>query len=65
MATYQVTYVVGASLDVTVEAESKDEAEKKAYPLAEAALGGVVTGGSEGFWLGDLEDVVYVDTVDA
>jgi uncharacterized protein YrrD len=65
MATYQVTYSVASLLDVMVEADSRDEAKEKGYALAKEAMGGVVVDACEGFWLGDFEDVVYVDKVDA
>jgi len=73
MGKYEVVFVTGGSVHVRVEAESGEQAIDLATPLAIEAVAeygdGIVPNTNENVdvYLGDVEDVVYVDnlTVDA
>jgi hypothetical protein len=64
MPKYQVIYAVGSSLEILVDADSREEAEERAYLLADKAMQRVEVYSPGGFWLGELEDVVCVEEVD-
>ena len=67
MGKYEVVFATGGSINVTVEADSEDEARELATVLALNATheygGGLVPSSDErvNVWIGDVEDVLYVD----